>query len=286
MAVDIRWPLGPSDDPGCRPPRALYLHIPFCRRHCGYCNFTVAAARDDLHGRYAEALRREIRQGQPGADASAGLRTLFLGGGTPSQMNDALLASVLEGVYAAFPSDSLEETTLEANPEDLTPRRIDAWASLGVKRISLGVQSFQADKLRVLEREHDADQARRAAEAARDAGLQVAIDLIFAAPGETCDQWRRDLQDVLALRPDHVSTYGMTFEKGAAFWGRLRRGDLESVAEETELLMYQQAIDQLTGGGYEHYEVSNFALPGASAFTIKPTGLATRTMASAPAPRG
>ena len=212
--VDVRWPASPSEDPGRSSPRALYIHIPFCRRRCGYCNFTVAAARDDLHARYAEVIRREIRQrGGAGEGGQAALRTLFLGGGTPTQMSDAHLASLLEDVRGAFSCDRLEETTLEANPEDLTPQRIKTLASLGFQRISLGVQSFQPDKLKTLEREHDAVQARQAAEAARAEGLQVAIDLIFAAPGETCEQWRRDLDEVLALRPDHVLTYGMTLER-------------------------------------------------------------------------
>jgi oxygen-independent coproporphyrinogen III oxidase len=131
-----------------------------------------------------------------------------------------------------------------------------------VTRVSLGAQSFHDAKLRVLERDHDAEQIARAVSQARRFARSVSLDLIFAAPGETLDDWRRDLAAALALAPDHLSTYGLTYEKGTAFWPRLLRGELAPAEEEGERQMYEAAIDTLSAAGFEHYEVSNFARPG------------------------
>jgi oxygen-independent coproporphyrinogen-3 oxidase len=154
------------------------------------------------------------------------------------------------------------EWTVEANPADIHGALIDTLAGLGVTRLSLGGQSFRTEKLRMLERDHDGDDLRRSFALARRAGMQVSVDLIFAAPGETLDQWSADLSAVLELAPDHVSTYGLTFEEGTAFWNRRGHDELAPVEEDVELEMYALGIDRLTAAGYEHYEVSNFARPG------------------------
>jgi oxygen-independent coproporphyrinogen-3 oxidase len=138
---------------------------------------------------------------------------------------------------------------------------IEALSALGVTRLSLGGQSFRAEKLRLLERDHEAADIRRVIAFAREARLQVGLDLIFATPGETIDEWMADLAAAIALEPDHVSTYGLTFERGTPFWGRRLRGELVEVDDELQRDMYALAIDRLTSAGYEHYEVSNFARP-------------------------
>ena len=243
-----------------QPPQAAYVHLPFCRRRCGYCNFTVVAGRDDLHARYVAALASEMRRTT--SAHAAGPRTVYLGGGTPSQTPDALLEQILAALRSSCFPAPWDEFTIEANPEDVTRGRAERWAALGATRVSLGVQSLNAAKLRVLERDHSPSQADAAVRTIASAGMHAAVDLIFAAPHETVEQWRDDLRRVIDLQPSHISTYGLTYEKGAAFWGKRRRGSLKPIPESEEAEMYEQGIATLTAAGFEHYEVSNFAKPG------------------------
>src|SRR5262249_34802201 len=156
----------------------------------------------------------------------------------------------------------IAEFSVEANPADMDLETVAILADHGVTRVSLGAQSFQQGKLKVLERDHLVDDIARAMELARGRGLDVSLDLIFGVPGETLCGWQDDLSCALRLCPDHVSTYGLTFEKGTAFWNRLQHGELAKIDEENERDMYAAAIDQLSAAGLEHYEVSNFARPG------------------------
>lgn len=239
-------------------PRAAYLHVPFCRRRCGYCNFTLIAGRDDLIQDYLRALQLELEQlGEPRE-----VETIFVGGGTPSHLPPAALQKLLALINHWFPLRANGEFSVEANPEDIDDARLSALQAGKVTRISLGVQSFDEPKLRSLEREHSGDQAREALHRAMEFGFEVSLDLIFAAPQETLEIWRRDVEQAIALRPGHISTYGLTFDQGAAFWSRRNRGQLRQVADSLEAEMYELGIDRLTAAGYEHYEVSNFARPG------------------------
>ena len=154
------------------------------------------------------------------------------------------------------------EFTVEANPSDITAARLQVLADAGVTRISLGAQSFNYDKLDLLERNHDAMNIEGAILLARDFGFDVSLDLIFGTPGEATQTWHKDLQWALETEPDHISTYGLTYEQGTSFWTRLRRGQFTRLDEESEGQMYEAAIDTLTAAGFEHYEVSNFARPG------------------------
>ncbi len=239
-------------------PRSAYIHVPFCRHHCGYCNFTLVAGRDDLIAAYLEALAKEISWLQEPHEVD----TLFFGGGTPTHLQPAELTELLDLAKRWFPLASGYECSVEANPIDLNEARCRVLKEAGVTRISLGVQSFRAEKLQALERDHRQPEILTAYANARKFAQSVSLDLIFATPGETLAQWRYDLEAALALQPDHVSTYGLTFERGTSFWGRLIRGQLSRSEEETEGQMYELAIDLLTAAGYEHYEVSNFASPG------------------------
>jgi oxygen-independent coproporphyrinogen-3 oxidase len=239
-------------------PRSAYLHVPFCRHRCGYCNFTLVAGRDDLIGDYLRAIALELETlGEPQP-----VDTLFFGGGTPTHLPPAALETLLATALRWFPLEPGGEFSVEANPADLTPEMIALLAEHGVNRLSLGGQSFNAAKLAVLERDHDAAVLTRAVELSRERIASVSLDLIFGTPGETLDVWHNDLQSALALRATHVSTYGLTFERGTPYWGRLLSGELARLDEETERAMYAAAIDRLTAAGFEHYEVSNFALPG------------------------
>jgi oxygen-independent coproporphyrinogen III oxidase len=239
-------------------PRSAYIHVPFCRHRCGYCNFTLVAGRDDLIGAYLEALSRELSWlGGPHE-----VDTLFFGGGTPTHLPPRELERLFSTVRRTFILAAGGELSVEANPIDLDESRASVLAAGGVTRISLGAQSFHNGKLALLERDHQCEHVERALALARTFAHSVGLDLIFGAPGETVDDWTRDLTRALQLAPDHVSTYGLTFEKGTAFWSRLSRGELLPAAEDDERAMYELAIDSLSAAGYEHYEVSNFARPG------------------------
>jgi oxygen-independent coproporphyrinogen-3 oxidase len=239
-------------------PRAAYIHVPFCRHRCGYCNFTLVAGRDDFIAAYLGALERELSQLEQPREVD----TLFFGGGTPTHLPPDELRRLFSIVRAWFPRAAGGEFSIEANPIDLDEVKAQILAGAGVTRVSLGAQSFHAAKLRVLERDHDANTIRRAVALARGFAQSVSIDLIFGVPGETLADWQADLRAAIELAPDHVSTYGLTFEKGTAFWSRLTRGELSRVDEEIERQMYEAAIDALSAAGLEHYEVSNFARPG------------------------
>ncbi len=240
------------------PPRAAYVHVPFCAHRCGYCNFTLVAGRDDLVEPYLTAIERELS----GLGEPREVDTIFFGGGTPTQLAGPRLERLLSLVRHWHPVAAGHEFTVEANPADLTADMVRLLAKHGVTRISLGAQSFDDAKLKLLERDHRADDIRRSAALVREAGLQLACDLIFGVPGETPAGWEADLAAALALEPDHVSTYGLTFERGTTFWNRLAHGQLNRLDEELERSLYARAIDRLTGAGFEHYEVSNFARPG------------------------
>ncbi len=241
--------------------RAAYVHVPFCAHRCGYCNFTLVAGRDDLTGDYLKAIELELQQLQQPREVD----TLFFGGGTPTHLSLSAMRQLLELTRYWFPLTSqlaTREFSVEANPADLSAEMVALLAEFGVTRISLGAQSFDAHKLKLLERDHAAADIARSLQVARQQAMTVGLDLIFAAPGETLAGWRDDLDRALELQPDHVSTYGLTFERGTSFWSRLTKGELARLDESIEAQMYAAAIDTLTAAGLEHYEVSNFARPG------------------------
>ena len=238
--------------------RSAYVHVPFCRHRCGYCNFTVAAGHDELIPAFLDALERELGW----LETPRPVATLFLGGGTPTHLPLPQLQRLLEVVTRWFVLAAGGEFSVEANPNDVQAPRMRLLADAGVNRLSLGVQSFDAGKLQVLERDHRAADICRAIDIARPHVERLAVDLIFAVPGETRSVWLQDLARVGELGVPHVSTYGLTYERGARFWSLRQRGRLQPIAEEDERELYETAIDQLTARGLEHYEVSNFARSG------------------------
>jgi oxygen-independent coproporphyrinogen-3 oxidase len=235
----------------------VYVHVPFCRHRCGYCNFTLVAGRDDLFTDYLRALQLELSQ----FPSPSHVRTVFLGGGTPTHLDNARLARLLEMVRQWCGSAEPYEFSIEANPADLNVSTAAVLAEFGVNRVSLGAQSFDAAKLECLERDHSKAEIESACALAREIGAQVSLDLIFAVPGESAGTWQADLTQAIQLAPDHVSTYGLTFERGARFWSRLQKGELQRHSDEHELAMYETAIATLTAADFEHYEVSNFSRP-------------------------
>ncbi|MEZ6087604.1 MAG: radical SAM family heme chaperone HemW [Pirellulaceae bacterium] len=241
------------------PPRAAYVHVPFCRHRCGYCNFSVVAGRDDLADRFLDALEIELAS----MEQPKPVDTLFIGGGTPTHFDAPWLHGFLSLVCRWFDLKSEAcEFTVEANPNDITLEKLDVLGSYGVNRISLGVQSFNESKLANLERSHSPKEAMLAIERGANVIGNVSIDLIFAVPDETPTSWLADLQTAVRQPIDHLSTYGLTIEKGTSFWNRKQRGLMSDVVEEDELRMYVDAIEHLTHADFTHYEVSNFARGG------------------------
>jgi oxygen-independent coproporphyrinogen III oxidase len=239
-------------------PRALYVHIPFCRRRCGYCNFTVVTGRRDLHGPYLEGLQREIDAGVrlPRAD------TFYIGGGTPTELDTRHGDQLGAMLRSSFPLSAGYEWSMEANPHALDGPKLRAIRSWGVNRISLGVQSFHDDKLRFLERDHRLEDILDVYPRVRATFPSVSLDMICGVPGESLEAWRADLDWATRLEPDHLSVYCLTVEKGCAFYGRSLRGAWRELPEETERAMLEMAWDRLVAQGWEHYEVSNFARRG------------------------
>ncbi len=238
-------------------PRAAYVHVPFCRHRCGYCNFTVVAGRDELVSDYLRAIDLELAS----LRTPRQIDTLFLGGGTPSQLGLADLEQLLASLRRWLLLAEDCEFTIEVNPADVTPTLIAFLSDWGVNRLSLGAQSFDASKLGFLERDHDQLQIARAVGWAAEVAWTISLDLIFGVPGETPSMWLADLRAALELRPHHFSTYALTIERGSRFWASRYHGRLPAVGDDVEAALYELAIERLTTAGYEHYEVSNFAQP-------------------------
>jgi oxygen-independent coproporphyrinogen-3 oxidase len=218
----------------------------------------VAAGVDHLRDRYLDALAKELATlGDPQP-----VQTVFLGGGTPTQLTCGQLERLLLLVRRWLPLGDDPEFTIEANPDSLDAAKIAVLADHGVNRVSLGIQSFHPHLLRILERMHQPDDVPRAVDLLRRRMEQISFDLIFGVPGQTLTEWHADLDKALALGCEHISTYGLTYEKGTRLWKQKQRGGVQPLDEETEFGLYNHAIDTLEAAGFEHYEISNFARPG------------------------
>lgn len=247
--------------PGTYPssPVHLYLHIPFCHHLCPYCGFYKhtpgkLANRDFVDAVLAEADRR-------GASSLAP-KTVYLGGGTPSLLSPTLLERLLRGLAERFDFSQVAEYTMEANPATYDLEKAQLMRQLGVDRISLGVQSFQTSVLQTLGRDHSPDDAIAAFETLREAGFEnLSLDLMFSIPGQDLSLWHADLDQALALAPEHFSAYNLTYEEDTEFLTKHQQGELDS-DEDRDATLFHAAIDRLEGAGYAHYEVSNYARPG------------------------
>jgi oxygen-independent coproporphyrinogen-3 oxidase len=240
-------------------PRAAYLHIPFCAHKCGYCDFASVAGQDELADKYLDALEFEIRRS---LETPAQVETIFVGGGTPTRLTSIQLDRFCSTVRAFFHLDQGGEWTIEANPGTLTADKIAVLASHGVTRISLGAQSFDLHALAALERNHNPADVFRSVNLVREAGLDWSLDLIFGAPGSSIDTWNTDLDTVLKLDPNHLSCYGLVYEKGTDLWKRLQAGQVHPIDDDVEATMYETTIDRLVSTGLTQYETSNFAREG------------------------
>lgn len=237
----------------------LYLHIPFCSAICPYCDFAVLTGGPERRRRFVDHLVAEISlwSGDPSFQS---IDTIYLGGGTPSALAPEDLARVLAAVRENLPVQDDAWIFFEANPEDVTAESVRAWRDLGVRFLSLGIQSFDAEALRFLGRRHTPEQAGRSVELARAAGFDtVSIDLIYGMQGQTLADWRRTLEEAVALEPDHLSCYQLTIHEGTPFGFRLARGKMVELPEETQADLFLFTHRFLGSAGYPGYEVSNFA---------------------------
>ncbi|HYM65806.1 MAG TPA: radical SAM family heme chaperone HemW [Patescibacteria group bacterium] len=245
-----------------QPFRHLYVHIPFCRHKCGYCDFNAYAGMDRLMPEYVDALERELAHARE-RHAFQQLETVYLGGGTPSLLPADLASRLLGFIRATFNLAPDAEVTLEANPSSTDEARLAAWMEGGVNRLSLGVQGFDPRALAVLERKTDAAQATRAFRMARSMGMpNISIDLIYAVPHQDQPSWLETLRRGIDLGPDHISTYCLSFEEGTLLFRRRAEGRVPEVEVDLQSDLLDAACSALEAAGYRRYEVSNWALPG------------------------
>jgi oxygen-independent coproporphyrinogen-3 oxidase len=243
--------------------RALYVHVPFCRTLCGYCDFYSEVLTAGRAGPLVEALVREL-DGYAARGVFERFDTIFVGGGTPTVLPPVELERLLRAIQAhAGPVEGLE-FTVEANPATVTEEVAGILAAGGVNRVSIGAQSFRRDELRVLDRTHDPDDVVRTVGQCRRAGIgQVSLDLIFGIPGQSVASWGESLRAAVELGVQHLSCYGLTYEADTPLRQRRDAGRIQPVDEEVEAEMYELAIDWLAAAGLEQYEISNFARVGA-----------------------
>ncbi len=239
----------------------LYIHIPFCRRKCGYCDFFSQPIQPEPAEAFVHALLCELRLT---FDPSfMRIATIFIGGGTPTILPEYVLRELLHGVIAWVRPDEQVEFTVEANPETVHESTVDLLCASGVNRLSLGVQSFHQPELGMLDRAHHPEDVIRSVRLLREMGIpHLNLDLIFGIPGQSLPDWLDNLRQVIVLVPDHLSCYGLTYEAGTPLHQRREAGLVRPVADEVEADMYLGAIDLLAEAGFAHYEISNFARPG------------------------
>jgi oxygen-independent coproporphyrinogen-3 oxidase len=247
---------------------AIYVHIPFCAKHCAYCDFNtyVEKAQSPLVRDTVDAMRRDIEQTAQDIQRAGGqplIQTIFFGGGTPTFLRAEQLVALLQTIRQQFPVAAEAEITSEANPGTSDAEKFAAMREAGFNRLSIGVQSFDDALLVALDRFHTSGEAERAFQAAREAGFQnLNLDLMFGLPRQTLALWHATLERALALNTEHLSLYALTLEPGTRFERLHAGGKLPLPDEDAELAMYETCIETLTNAGYEHYEVSNFARPG------------------------
>ena len=243
----------------------LYIHVPFCARRCSYCDFAIAVRRDIPETAFVNAVLHEWSgwQAHPWWEASPSIASIYFGGGTPSRLSPSGLGAILSRIRGDRQVATEPEVTLEANPDDVSEAAADAWLALGINRVSLGAQSFSAAALSWMHRTHDTDQIEKAAGALRKAGFQNwSLDLIYALPDSIPRDWPADLSRALALEPNHLSLYALTVEQGTPLGRWTARGEALPAPEERAAGEFLFAHQTLSTAGFEHYEVSNWALPG------------------------
>ncbi len=241
---------------------SLYFHIPFCKTRCAYCAFystTFTTIRD----KYVDAICKEMNLRLPSSQRPS---TIYFGGGTPSQLTIGQLQQIMKSILAVTKTDSFSsssELTIECNPDDISDEYAQGLASIGFNRVSLGVQSFNDSHLKLLNRRHNSKKVFKAVEQIKNAGINnISIDLMYGLPNQTLEDWNTDIDTAISLGVQHISCYCLTYEEDTPLYEQLMNGDVAEIDDELALKMYDSLIDKLTAAGFEHYEISNFALPG------------------------
>ena len=233
----------------------LYFHIPFCASRCIYCGF-YSTTLTELQNRYVDALIREMEMCRHGDTIS----TIYLGGGTPSQLTHDNLLKLFRAIYKMYSIANDAEITMECNPDDI---KKGMFQGLPINRVSMGAQTFSNERLQFLRRRHSAEEVDLAVKTLHDDGIHnISIDLMFGFPEETLDDWRADIAHALSLKPTHISAYGLMYEEGTPLYKLREKEKVKEADEELSLKMYSELVDSLKEAGYEHYEISNFALKG------------------------
>ena len=240
----------------------LYIHIPFCASRCVYCGF-FSTTRLDQRQAYVEALGREMRLRDCSCNGKMRIETVYLGGGTPSQLSAEQLRQIFLYINNVYDVSPRAEITIECNPDDITVPFVATLSQLPVNRVSMGAQTFNDERLRFLHRRHRAEQVGEAVKRLRSVGIaNISIDLMYGFPGETMLEWNADIDAALALGVEHLSAYALSYEEGTPLYTMLQQGRVEELDEELQRAMYYTLKDRLEAAGYEHYELSNFARPG------------------------
>lgn len=240
----------------------IYIHIPFCRSRCSYCDFATGTYESELAKRYVAAVAREIASFKTSTSPHE-IETIYFGGGTPSLLHPAQVESLLRAVRDRFRVTMSAEVTMEMNPGTVTPDALREFRRLGVNRASFGAQTFDDRELRRLGRAHTAADVRQTISYLREAGFaNVSFDLIAGLPAQTLAAWSRNLDQALALRPEHLSLYLLEVHEGTPLADQIRRGQQPCPDDDAAAEMYQLMLERVTAAGYEHYEISNFCLPG------------------------
>ena len=247
----------------------LYVHIPFCATRCSYCGF-YSTTKLDLQDRYVDSLCREIALRKEylssySTDSKAAntiIRTIYIGGGTPSQLSRYSLEKLFHAIDT-YLECSPEEVTMEVNPDDVTNDLAETISALHINRVSMGAQTFDDNRLKFLNRRHKSFQVERAIDILHEHGVgNISIDLMFGFPGQTCDSWIEDVRRAISLDIQHISAYSLMYEEGTRLYRMLKENMIKEIDEEFSLNMYNELINILCGAGYEHYEISNFAKKG------------------------
>jgi len=239
----------------------IYIHIPFCKTRCIYCGFfsTTSLEKREV---YVDAVckelidRKDYLKGEP-------VETIYFGGGTPSQLLPEQIARILNQIYIIYNVRAKAEITLEGNPDDLSPDFLSKIKEIGINRLSMGIQSFDDERLRFLRRRHSSAQARKAVENAIIAGFEnISVDLMFGFPGQTLQEWKNDVEEALKLPLKHISAYSLMYDEGTALSNMLESGKIEELDEELSVQMFRHLVSTLKTAGFEHYEISNFCRKG------------------------
>lgn len=242
---------------------SVYIHVPFCRKKCLYCDFVSIEGSPVSRDHYVATVVREMELRSEMLAGPATVSTLYIGGGTPSLLDPEQIGSLLDAAGRCFDLAGDAEITLEVNPGTVTAASLAGYQTAGVNRLSIGVQSLDDAMLALLGRIHTADEARAAVSLARSAGFDnVGIDLMHSLPGQTLAHWEQTLRDAISLGPEHVSSYGLTLEEGTPLCELHERGGFSLPDEEAAAQMYESAMDLLPAAGFEQYEIANFARPG------------------------